>query len=172
MTHRRALAVASGIRRTFRRMKRCALVNSALVLLLGCLAIGAAAAQAAEQRIALVIGNAAYKVDPLDNTVNDARAVADALRTAQFKVTLRENLDRRALFDALRAFGNELTEDSVAVLYYAGHGLQLRDRNFLIPVDADIQNEDEIPISGVDVSFLLGRMSFARHHLEFAIADR
>jgi len=144
-----------------------------IALMLAWLAISAACAPAAgaEQRIALVIGNAAYKIDPLDNTVNDARAVAEALRIAQFKVTLRENLDRRALFDALRSFGNQLNEDSVAVFYYAGHGLQLRDRNFLVPVDADIQNEDEIPISGVDVGFIIGRMSFARSHINIVILD-
>jgi hypothetical protein len=143
------------------------------ILALAWLAASAAVAQtgAHEQRIALVIGNATYKVAPLDNTVNDARAVAEALRIAQFKVTLRENLDRQGLFDALRAFGGQLTEDSVAVLYYAGHGLQLRDRNYLIPVDAEIQNEDEIPISGVDVGFILGRMSFARSRVNIVILD-
>ena len=148
------------------------LLRAIVAITAGLMAIGVCAQAArSEQRIALVIGNAAYKVDPLDNTVNDARAVAQALSAAQFKVSLRENLDRRSLFEALRVFGSQLTEDTVAVFYYAGHGLQLRDRNFLIPVDADIQSEDEIPISGVDVGFILGRMSFARSRVNIVILD-
>jgi uncharacterized caspase-like protein len=124
-----------------------------------------------EERIALVIGNAAYRVDPLDNPVNDARLVAQSLRQAGFGVRVHENLDRRALVEALRDFGNRLGENTIAVLYYAGHGLQLRDRNFLIPVDAEIRSEDEIPIAGVDVGFLLGRMGNAKSRINIVILD-
>jgi uncharacterized caspase-like protein len=124
-----------------------------------------------EERIALVIGNAAYRNDPLDNPVNDARLVAQSLRQAGFAVRVHENLDRRALVDALRDFGDRLGENTIAALYYAGHGLQLRDRNFLIPVDAEIRSEDEIPIAGVDVGFLLGRMATARSRINLVILD-
>src|SRR5204862_1703307 len=58
-----------------------------------------------------------------------------------------------------------------AVLYYAGHGLQLRDRNYLIPVDAEIRSEDEIPIAGIDLGFILGRMSTARSRINIVILD-
>ena len=126
---------------------------------------------AAEQRVALVIGNAAYRVDPLDNAVNDARLVASSLKQAGFDVTLAENLDRRGLLGALRAFGERLTDNSVAVLYYAGHGLQLRDRNYLIPVDAEIRSEDEIALAGIDIAFVLGRMSSARSRVNIVILD-
>ena len=124
-----------------------------------------------EERLALVIGNAAYRADPLDNPINDARLIASSLQRSGFNVTLRENLDRTALLDALREFGNRLNENTIAVLYYAGHGLQLRDRNYLIPVDADIRSEDEIPISGIDLSFILGRMSAARSRINIVILD-
>ncbi len=124
-----------------------------------------------EERIALVIGNATYRVDPLDNPVNDARLVAQSLRQSGFAVRVHENLDRRSLVEALREFGNRLGENTIAVLYYAGHGLQLRDRNFLIPVDAEIRSEDEIPIAGVDVGFLLGRMATARSRVNIVILD-
>jgi len=124
-----------------------------------------------EERIALVIGNAAYRNDPLDNPVNDARLIAQSLKQSGFTVSLRENLDRRGLVDALRDFGNHLAENTIAVLYYAGHGLQLRDRNYLIPVDAEIRSEDEIPIAGVDLGFMLGRMSTARSRINIVILD-
>jgi uncharacterized caspase-like protein len=126
---------------------------------------------AAEHRVALVIGNAAYRVDPLDNAVNDARLVASSLKQAGFDVSLAENLDRRGLLGALRAFGERLTDNSVAVLYYAGHGLQLRDRNYLIPVDAEIRSEDEIALAGIDIAFVLGRMSAARSRVNIVILD-
>lgn len=124
-----------------------------------------------EERLALVIGNAAYRTDALDNPINDARLVADSLKRAGFNVTLRENLDRAGLVNAMREFGTRLTENTVAVLYYAGHGLQLRDRNYLIPVDAEIRSEDEIPIAGLDLSFILGRMQFARSRINIVILD-
>jgi uncharacterized caspase-like protein len=124
-----------------------------------------------EERIALVIGNAAYRNDPLDNPVNDARLIAQSLKQSGFSVSLQENLDRRGLVDALREFGNHLDENTIAVLYYAGHGLQLRDRNYLIPVDAEIRSEDEIPIAGVDLGFMLGRMSTARSRINIVILD-
>ncbi|HSW24940.1 MAG TPA: caspase family protein, partial [Burkholderiaceae bacterium] len=71
-----------------------------------------------EDRVALVIGNAAYsKLEALDNPVNDARLIARTLEKAGFKVTLRENLDRGAMFAALKEFGARLNENTVAVLY-------------------------------------------------------
>ena len=124
-----------------------------------------------EERIALVIGNAAYRIDPLDNPVNDARLVAQSLKQSGFAVAVQENLDRRGLINALRDFGSRLGENTIAVFYYAGHGLQLRDRNYLIPVDAEIRSEDEIPIAGVDLGFMLGRMSSARSRINIVILD-
>src|SRR5213593_3993890 len=66
-----------------------------------------------EERIALVIGNAAYRNDPLDNPVNDARLIAQSLKQSGFSVSLQENLDRRGLVDALREFGNHLDENTI-----------------------------------------------------------
>jgi len=147
-------------------------------LLLALLVAGPAAAterarglSVTEERIALVIGNAAYRQDPLDNPVNDARLVAKSLRQSGFNVALHENLDRRGLLDALRGFGARLGENTIAVLYYAGHGLQLRDRNYLIPVDAEIRSEDEIPLAGIDLGFVLGRMSAARSRINIVVLD-
>ena len=106
---------------------------AALTALLAALALAAPAVaqqmrgvSLTEQRVALVIGNAAYKRDELDNPVNDARLIARTLEKANFKVALRENLDRAGMLSALREFGDQLTENTVAVLYYAGHAQQHR----------------------------------------------
>ena len=126
-----------------------------------------------EERIALVIGNAAYRNDPLDNPVNDARLIgAGAEGTPASSVSLRENLDRpRPASMRCASSATQLNENTIAVLYYAGHGLQLRDRNYLIPVDAEIRSEDEIPLAGVDLGFVLGRMSTARSRINIVILD-
>jgi Caspase domain len=124
-----------------------------------------------EERLALVIGNAAYKHDALDNPVNDARLIARTLEQAGFKVTLRENLTRAGMFSALREFGGQLNENTVAVLYYAGHALQLRDQNFMIPVDAEIRSQDEVAVQGMDLSYILGQMSRAKSRVNIVILD-
>jgi uncharacterized caspase-like protein len=131
----------------------------------------ARAASLTEDRVALVIGNAAYRRLPLDNPVNDARLIASRLTQAGFKVALKENLDRAGMLTALREFGARLNENTIALLYYAGHGLQLRDHNFLIPTDADILTEAEIPIQGMDLSFFLDQMSKAKSRVNIVILD-
>jgi uncharacterized caspase-like protein len=125
-----------------------------------------------DDRLALVIGNAAYHpFNPLDNPVNDARLISETLQKAGFNVAKYENLDRNGLINAFREFGDRLNERTVAIVYYAGHALQLREHNYLVPVDAEIRSEDEIPIAGLDVGFILGRMSHARSRINIVILD-
>lgn len=132
---------------------------------------GAPPAAASERRIALIIGNAAYPGAPLRNPVNDARDMAAALKGAGFQVTLRENIGLRAMAEAVRAFGDSMRADGVAVFYFAGHGVQVKDRNYLLPVDADIQREDEIPYATLDVNQVLDKMDRARSRVNVVILD-
>ena len=143
----------------------------ALLLPLAAAAQPARGAALTEERVALVIGNAAYKNDALDNPVNDARLIGSRLEQAGFKVTRRENLDRNGMAGALRDFGALLNENTVAVLYYAGHAMQLRDQNYMIPVDAEIRSEDDVGLQGVDLTFILGRMSRAKSRVNVVILD-
>lgn len=123
------------------------------------------------KRVALVIGNGAYPATPLKNPVNDARAISRALKDLGFDVTHRENLTQKAMADVIRQFGARLTPGTAAVFYYAGHGMQVQGRNFLIPVDADVQAEDEVPYSTIDVGLLLGKMEQARSPANIVILD-
>jgi uncharacterized caspase-like protein len=123
------------------------------------------------KRLALVIGNGAYPASPLKNPVNDARAISRALKDLGFDVTHRENLTQKAMADVIRQFGARLTPGTAAVFYYAGHGMQVQGRNFLIPVDADVQAEDEVPYSTIDVGLLLGKMEQARSPANIVILD-
>lgn len=124
-----------------------------------------------EQRIALVIGNSQYKDSPLPNPVNDARAIAKALTDAGFKVTKRENAGQKDMQLAMREFGDALKNGGVGLFYYAGHGMQVKGRNFLIPVDAQIQREDEVAYNSVDAGQVLDKMEAANNRLNIVILD-
>ncbi len=128
-------------------------------------------APAGERRVALVIGNAAYKVSPLRNPVRDARAVSKALADTGFKVTVVENGSETTMRRAIRAFGDELLGGGVGLFYYAGHGMQVRGRNYLIPVNADIEREDEVEDQAVDASLVLSKMDSAKNALNLMILD-
>ena len=124
-----------------------------------------------EVRTALVIGNAAYKVAPLKNPVNDAQAVAGALRNLGFQVIYRENATQREMIEGLREFSNRARKSQVRLLYYAGHGVQLRGRNYLIPVDTGALSEDEIPQKGADVTELLERLGTLTEGVNLIVLD-
>jgi hypothetical protein len=124
-----------------------------------------------EQRIALVIGNGQYKDAPLLNPVNDAQAIAKALSRSGFKVMLKENVGRAEMQVAFREFGDALRKGGVGLFYFAGHGVQVKGRNFLIPVDADIQREDEVAYNSVDANQVLDKMEAANNRLNIVILD-
>ena len=93
-------------------------------------------AYAYDDRVALVIGNDAYPTDPLKNAQNDARAVAKTLSDLGFKVVVKTNADIVTMRSAAVEFTKVLEGAKAAVLYYAGHGIQYRDKNFMVPIDA------------------------------------
>lgn len=135
------------------------------------LRVAPAITAATELRSALVIGNGAYQQRPLRSPVSDARDVAAALEAAGFRVILRENAGLKAMAEAVRLFGDTLRPGGIGVFYFAGHGAQLRDRNYLIPVDADVQREDEIPYATLDVARVLDKMEVARSSVNVVILD-
>ncbi|MDP3426700.1 MAG: caspase family protein, partial [Humidesulfovibrio sp.] len=97
-----------------------------------------AAPALAERKVALVIGNGAYKVGPLKNPANDARDMAAALRELGFEVILRENAGLRGMNEAIDQFWQSLKQGGVGLFFFAGHGLQVAGENYLVPVDARI----------------------------------
>src|SRR5258706_11077575 len=121
-----------------------------------------APAPGGEKRVALIIGNSSYKNSPLKNPVNDARAISKALASTGFKVTVIEDATQTTMRRAIRTFGNEIQHGSVGLFYYAGHGMQVRGRNYLIPVNADIEQEDEVEDQAVDANLVLSKMDTAK----------
>lgn len=123
------------------------------------------------RRTALVIGNGAYKVAPLANPVQDARLIADALLAARFRVIRLENASRETMLKAITEFGNEIDLGGVGVFYYAGHGVQVRGENYLVPVDAKIDREEEIRTRSVNAQEILDRMGAAKNGLNLVFLD-
>ena len=116
------------------------------LLLVSCLAILSflilAAPCLADKRVALVIGNGAYKNTPaLSNPPNDAADVAEALKAIGFEVTLKVDVEKRQMDQAIAQFAREGKGAEVVLFYYAGHGMQFEGRNYLMPVDAELEDE-------------------------------
>jgi len=126
---------------------------------------------AQEQRIALVIGNSNYLYAPLRNPVNDANDMAAALRKLGFRVTLRTDAARRTMKEAIRVFGKALQSGGVGLFYYAGHGIQSRGSNYLIPVHAEIQSEADVEYEAIDAGRVLAQMEMAGNNLNIVILD-
>ena len=102
------------------------------------------AGKTAQRRVALVIGNGAYQTAPLKNPVNDARDMARALRGLGFEVILRENASLRQMEDAVDELWQRLKGGGAGLFFFAGHGLQVSGRNYLVPVDARLAAEQDV----------------------------
>ena len=122
-------------------------------------------------RLALVIGNGAYPSDPLPNPPHDAADMAALLKQAGFEVIQRENASLKEMHRALREFGDRLGRETLGLFYYAGHGVQVRGRNYLVPVDADIGREDEVSYNALDLQAVLEKMDSARNHTNVIVLD-
>jgi tetratricopeptide (TPR) repeat protein len=114
------------------------------------------AAVATGQRMALVIGNGAYDhVQPLPNPPRDARAIARSLRDIGFTVVEGIDLDRAAMQARTRDFLREASRAQVAVVYYAGHGVQIDGRNYLVPTDITLSAGGDVVTAMVDMDQIL-----------------
>jgi hypothetical protein len=148
-------------------------VLAALACALALVSTGLAAADAPKAtRVALVIGNGTYKhAGALPNPSNDAADMAKALEASGFKVILKENAGLREMHLALREFGDALGRQSTGLFYFAGHGLQVRGRNYLLPVDADVAREDEVAFQALDVGAVMEKLDSAKNPVNIVILD-
>lgn len=109
-------------------------------------------AQRTERRFALVIGNAQYKVSPLENSVNDATDIDQALKRFGFQTTFLRNASLSQIREATRRFADQLTNADVALIYFAGHGIESKNKNYMIPVNADLKFEYELADQAYDAA--------------------
>lgn len=125
-----------------------------------------------EKRLALVIGNANYDKGALKNPVNDAELVAKTLDSLNFDVILKKNLEYRSQFvRAIREFGQKRAEYDVAFVYYAGHGIQVDNENFLLPTKEEFMSEDDVLDFGVSVQNVLRYLESESEKVNILILD-
>jgi hypothetical protein len=122
-------------------------------------------------RIALVVGNSDYEENPLQNPRNDARDMAAALKDLGFSVRLKTNVNRRGFLEAIRSFGDSLGPDDTGLFYYAGHAVQSREANYLIPLQADIRNESDLEYEAIRANRVLDYMGEVANSLNIVILD-
>ena len=125
----------------------------------------------ASDRVALLIGNNNYATAPLRNAVNDAKDLGEALKELGFKVIVRENGTRKDMIDAIREFGTALEGANTAFFFYAGHAMQFKDRNYLIPIDIAMGSEEDVTFFALDISQVFDRMDKARTRHNFIVLD-
>ncbi|MEA1921872.1 MAG: caspase family protein [Pseudomonadota bacterium] len=137
----------------------------------GIQAVSKSAANAQQRRLAVVIGNSEYEKSQLKNPVNDAQAMARLLRRLDFEVDLVENGGRRAMVTMINSFGRKLRQADVGLFYYAGHGIQVKGRNYLIPVDAVLETEADVEFEALDLGRVLGKMDDSHCPLNIVVLD-
>ncbi|MGB3865670.1 MAG: caspase family protein [Xanthobacteraceae bacterium] len=133
------------------------------------------AAVHAESRMALVIGQSAYRaVTPLPNPANDARAMAQLLGEAGFEVTSAPDLSQNAMRQAVSDFAAQVAAkgpDTVTLLFYAGHGMQIDGENFLAPIDIDPKREADIPLQAVRLNDILNTLTSVPSRMRLVLLD-
>ena len=138
-------------------------------------AIGFTTSAFAEKRVALVIGNSTYQnVARLDNPSKDASLMADTLKGLGFNLVgngAQVNLDKATLDIAVQNFGKQIQGADVAVFYYAGHGVQVRGSNYLVPVNANPTREADVDFQMVDIALVLNQMQGSGTRLNLVILD-
>lgn len=146
-----------------------------LLLLVPCRPGAAAAEDAPGRRVALVVGNAAYRsLAGLANPANDAALIARTLQALGFALVgngPQLNLDKPAFDAAVQQFGAALADAEVGLFYYAGHGLQVGGTNWLVPVGANPSGPQDLDFQMVDAGLVLKQMQYARTRLNVMILD-
>lgn len=124
-----------------------------------------------ERRFALVVGNSNYEVGSLKNATSDATDIAQTLAALGFEVTHRENLKKDEMKREIRSFGQRISRGGVGLFYFAGHGLQVKGLNYLVPVDAELRSEEEVEYECVEVGSVIVQMETARNDMNIIILD-
>src|SRR6476646_11347528 len=129
----------------------------------------------AENRLALVIGQSAYRSVPaLPNPANDAKAVTQMLTDSGFEVSSAGDLSQIELREKVSEFAGKIAakgSDTIALVFYAGHGLQIDGENFLVPVDVDPKREADIPMQAVRLNDILNTLTSVPSKMRFLLLD-
>jgi hypothetical protein len=149
-------------------LNQLALVAGSAVLAGACLL---ANAEGPEHRVALVIGNYSYPVGTLKNPGNDADGVADTLIFVGFDVIKKKNLTQPEMVAAVNEFYDRLRPGSLALVYYSGHGMEVRGVNYLLPVDVRLRFETDVEVEGIRLGWVLQKLADAGTDTNIIVLD-
>jgi len=125
-----------------------------------------------QKRLALIFGNSSYTTAPLRNPVNDANAISKKLKGLGFDVMIHTNGSQNEMKKAIRSFGEKLAANKgIGLFFYAGHGMQVNGENYLIPVDAKIEKEQDVELEAVNLRRMLGEMDYAGNSMNIIVLD-
>jgi hypothetical protein len=126
------------------------------------------------KRVALVIGNGGYQstdMPRLKNPTNDAEDIAEALRGFKFEVIDRKDLNKRQMKDVIAEFSRKAAGADAALFFFAGHGVQIRGQNYLLPVSASLRIEADVEDEGVSLNYLLDALDEAHSKVNIVVLD-
>lgn len=124
-----------------------------------------------QRRVALVIGNANYQRGKLDTPLNDATDMAAVLKELGFEVILLKDASKRQMYDALGQFSTQIRQSDVGLFYFAGHGMLVKEENYILPVNAQIKAEKDVKDESISLGEIMGRMEGAENQVNIVILD-
>ena len=133
-------------------------------------------AQNNERRVALIMGNSNYSVmGRLENAQNDATDMTASLQRLGFDVIYGTNLSKKEMTEKIRLFDEKLKagdpEKTIGLFYYAGHGLEVDGNNYLVPIDAQMEYQEDARDEGIALDRITRRMNYTKNRLNIVILD-
>ncbi|MFC2074130.1 SUMF1/EgtB/PvdO family nonheme iron enzyme [Campylobacterota bacterium] len=124
-----------------------------------------------ENRVAFIIGNGEYDEAPIDSAVDDAMKMKNFLEKQNFHVTYIEDASKREIIKGLRTFNSNMKQDGIALFYFVGHAVQVRNKNYLIPVEASIESDHHVLYEAIELNAILSKMRSAGNRLNIVMLD-
>lgn len=124
-----------------------------------------------ENRVAFIIGNGDYDEAPIDSAVDDAMKMKSFLEKQNFHVTYKEDASKRDIIKGLRSFNSNMKQGGIALFYFVGHAVQVRDKNYLIPVEASIESDHHVLYEAIELDAILSKMRSAGNRLNIVMLD-
>ncbi len=124
-----------------------------------------------EKRVAFIVGNGDYEEAPLKTAVDDAMKMKTFLQKHNFQVTYIEDASKRDIIKGLRTFNSNMKQNGIALFYFTGHSVQVRDKNYLIPVEAAIESDHHVLYEAIELDAILEKMNTNANRLNIVMLD-
>lgn len=124
-----------------------------------------------EKRVAFIIANGEYEESPIDNAVSDAQKMKAFLQKNNFEIVYVEDASKREIIKGLRDFNSNMQKDSVSLFYFTGHTIQVKEKNYLIPIEASIESDYHVLYEAIELDAIIEKMQMSENRLNIIILD-